>query len=389
MAGLAGTMLADFEFRPGPRLAVGPGRLAELGRLVRELGGSRVLLTSDRGVIEAGHVAAATESLADATIEPLIFSTFGENPSSAEVEEGTAVARDFAPDLLVGLGGGSSMDMAKGINFLLSCGGRMQDYKGRGTATGPLLPSIGVPTTAGTGSETQSFALITDSDTGLKMACGDPAAGFRVAILDVNLTLTQPRSLVAIGGIDAVAHAVESAVCLAATPASRLFSREAWRLLATHLPTVLGPDTSIEARAAVQWAAALAGLAIENSMLGAAHALANPLTAAYGLTHGRAVGLLLPHVVRFNAPVVGSLYADLLAAAGDGSVSPSAAGDSLAARLTAMLVTGDLPVSLASAGIPAADVETLAAAAAEQWTAGFNPRRVTPTDLARLYEAAA
>ncbi len=388
MACLGGTMLADFEYRPGPRLVIGPGRLSELGRLVRELGGSRVLLTSDRGVIEAGHVAAAAESLADAGVEQLVFSAFGENPTSAEVEEGTAFARDFAPDLLVGLGGGSSMDMAKGINFLLSCGGRMQVYKGRGTATGPLLPSIGVPTTAGTGSETQSFALITDSDTGLKMACGDPRAAFRVAILDVNLTLTQPRSLVAIGGIDAVSHAVESHVCLAATPASRVYSREAWRLLATHLPTVLGPDTSIEARAAVQWAAALAGLAIENSMLGAAHALANPLTATYGLTHGRAVGLLLPHVVRFNAPVVGSLYADLLAAAGEGGTDPSAAGESLAVRLTSLLVVGDLPVDLAAAGIPAADVETLAAAAAEQWTARFNPRAVAATDLARLYEAA-
>ncbi len=389
MACLAGTMLADFECRPGPRLVVGPGRLSELGRLVRELGGSRVLLTSDQGVVEAGHVAAAAEALANAGIEPLVFSAFGENPSSTEVEEGTAFARDFAPDLLVGLGGGSSMDMAKGINFLLSCGGRMQDYKGRGTATGPLLPSIGVPTTAGTGSETQSFALITDADTGLKMACGDPRAAFRVAILDVNLTLTQPRSLVAIGGIDAVAHAVESHVCLAATPASRVYSREAWRLLSTHLPTVLGPDTSIKARAAVQWAAALAGLAIENSMLGAAHALANPLTATYGLTHGRAVGLLLPHVVRFNAAIVGDLYADLLAAVGNGGLSPSAAGESLATQLTALLVAGDLPVNLAAAGIPAADVETLAAAAAEQWTARFNPRPVAAMDLARLYEAAA
>ena len=346
-----------------------------------------MLLASDRGVIEAGHVAAAEESLAEAGLSAVVFSSFGENPTSTEVEAGTEVARRFAPDLLVGLGGGSSMDMAKGINFLLSCGGRMQDYKGRGTATAPLLPSIGVPTTAGTGSETQSFALITDADTGMKMACGDPAAAFRVAILDVNLTLTQPRPLVAIGGIDAVTHAVESHVSLAATPASRMLSREAWRLLATHLPTVLGADCSIEARAAVQWAAALAGLAIENSMLGAAHALANPLTAAHGLTHGRAVGLLLPHVVRFNAPDVGGLYADLLAAAGCPS-SAADAGETLADRVTGLLVAGDLPTTLQAAGIPAPATRPLAEAAAGQWTAGFNPRRVTATDLAALYEAA-
>lgn len=380
--------LSDFEFRSGPRLIVGPGRLAELGGLVRELGGRRVLLTSDRGVIEAGHAAAAEESLAEAGVACEVFSAFGENPSSTEVEAGAAIARGFAPDLLVGLGGGSSMDMAKGINFLVSCGGRMQDYKGRGTATGPMLPSIGVPTTAGTGSETQSFALITDADTGMKMACGDPRAAFRAAILDVNLTLTQPRSLVAIGGIDAVAHAVESHVSLAATPASRIFSREAWRLLAAHLPTVLGTDCSIEARAAVQWAAALAGLAIEHSMLGAAHALANPLTASHGLTHGRAVGLMLPHVVRFNAPAVGDLYADLLAAAGSPADAGASAGESLAERLAVLLRAGNLPATLTDAGILDPELPLLADAAAAQWTARFNPRAVSANDLAALYEAA-
>ena len=155
--------LPEFELHLGPRLVVGPGTLSQLGGLVRELGGSRVLLVSDRGVIGAGHVEAAVEVLEEAGVASLVFSDFNENPSSHEVDAGTAVAREFRPDLLIGLGGGSSMDCAKGINFLLSCGGRMQDYKGRRTATAPLLPSIGVPTTTGTGSETQSFALITDA----------------------------------------------------------------------------------------------------------------------------------------------------------------------------------------------------------------------------------
>jgi alcohol dehydrogenase len=221
----------------------------------------------------------------------------------------------------------------------------------------------------------------------MKMACGDPAAAFRVAILDVNLTLTQPPSLVAIGGIDAIAHAVESHVSLAATPASRLFSRESWRLLATHLPTIFGEDGSVEARAAVQWAAALAGLAIENSMLGAAHALANPLTASHGLTHGRAVGLMLPHVVRFNAPVAGPGYAELLAAVGRPSGVDEAA-DALAEHVRQLLAAGRLAPTLAAAGITTAAVGSLATAAAEQWTARFNPRPVTAADLAALYEAA-
>ena len=376
-----------FGFLAATRLVVGPGTIARLGDLARELGGTRVLVTSDHGIMAAGHTASGIESLQAAGITTEVFSTFTENPSSAEVEAGTAVARKFRPDLLVGLGGGSSMDCAKGINFLLSCGGKMQDYRGRGTATGSMLPSIAVPTTAGTGSETQSFAVITDSVSGIKMACGDPRAAFRVAILDVNLTLTQPALLAALTGIDALSHAVESQVCTAATPASRTFSREAWRLLAAHLPGIVIDGGTIAARSAVQFGASLAGLAIEHSMLGAAHALANPLTAAHHLTHGQAVGVMLPHVVRFNGSVCGRAYAELLT---DIAISATAdeAGATLADWLTGLLAAAQLKTSLRACGIDAADVPALAAAAATQWTAGFNPRAVTAVDLADLYEAA-
>lgn len=376
-----------FGFQAATRLVVGPGTIARLGELARELGGTRALVTSDHGIMAAGHTTAGIESLQAAGITSEVFSAFTENPSSAEVEAGAAVARGFRPDLLVGLGGGSSMDCAKGINFLLSCGGKMQDYRGRGTATGPMLPSIAVPTTAGTGSETQSFAVITDSESGMKMACGDPRAAFRVAILDVNLTLTQPAVLAALTGIDALSHAVESQVCTAATPASRTFSREAWRLLAANLPGIVIDGGTVAARSAVQFGASLAGLAIEHSMLGAAHALANPLTAAHHVTHGQAVGVMLPHVVRFNGPVCGGAYAELLT---DVAISATAdeAGATLADWLTGLLAAAQLKTSLRACGIDAADVPALAAAAATQWTAGFNPRAVTAADLADLYEAA-
>jgi alcohol dehydrogenase len=377
---------AAFDYRGGPRLVVGAGSLARLGSLARELGGTRALVASDPGIVAAGHAAAGVAALAAAGLEAAVFSAFGENPTEAQIAAGAAVALDFRPDLLVGLGGGSSMDCAKGINFLVSCGGRMRDYVGRGTATGPLLPSIAVPTTAGTGSETQSFTLVTHDDTGLKMACGDPRAAFRVAILDVELTLTQPAAVAAATGVDAVAHAVESHVSRAATPASRLFSREAWRLLATHVPPVLAGGGTLADRSAVQFGAALAGLAIENSMLGAAHALANPLTAAHGIVHGQAVGLALPHVVRFNAPACGPAYAELLAAIG-AAAAPAAAGERLAAWLDGLLATAGFPSTLARFGIAAPDVPALAAAAARQWTGGFNPRPVTATEFAALYEA--
>jgi len=375
-----------FEFRPGPRLVIGDGTLGRLGHLARELGATRALITSDPGIVAAGHAAAGMAALAAAGVEAEVFSGFGENPTTSDVEAGTAMARGFRPDLLIGLGGGSSMDCAKGINFLLSCGGRMRDYKGRGTATGPMLPSLAVPTTAGTGSETQSFALITDAETGIKMACGDPRAAFRIALLDVKLTLTQPARVAALTGVDAVAHAVESLVSIAATPASRMLSHEAWRLLARNLPRVLAAGDDIEARAAVQLGAAWAGLAIENAMLGAAHALANPLTAAHGVVHGQAVGLALPHVVRLNGRDCGPAYAALLADIGI-TACPNDAGTQLAAWLDDLLATAGLARSLTGLGIGSCDGPALAAAALAQWTAGFNPRPVTAGDLAALYEA--
>ena len=290
-----------FEFRAATRLVVGRGATARLGALAAELGCRRALVVSDPGIERAGHTAIAVGALERGGLAVTTFTGVGENPTTDHVAAGVEAARRFRPDLLVAVGGGSSMDCAKGINFVHSCGGRMHDYHGRGKATGPMLPSIGVPTTAGTGSETQSFALVSDAETHVKMACGDPRAAFRVAVLDVLLTLTQPPRVTALTGIDALSHAVESHVSRAATPASRVFSREAFRLLAAGLPRVFADPADIAARETVQLGAAWAGMAIENSMLGAAHALANPLTARHDVVHGQAVALMLPHVVRFNA----------------------------------------------------------------------------------------
>ena len=160
---------------------------------------------------------------------------------------------------------------------------------------------IGIPTTAGTGSEAQSYAVISDAATHMKMACGDPSAAVRVAVLDPELTLTAPRHVTAMAGFDAIAHAVETAVTIRRTPLSDTFSHRAWQLLSEAFERVLLHPADIEARSAMQLGAHFAGMAIEQSMLGAAHACANPLTARYNLTHGLTLAILLPHVVRWNA----------------------------------------------------------------------------------------
>src|SRR6516225_8924610 len=164
------SMLPSFDYQPLGRVLFETGALARLGAVARELGGSRALLVTDPGLEKAGHPQRAVASLRDAGLHVAVFDGVEENPTTRHVGDGLQVARAERIDLLVAVGGGSAMDCAKGINFLLTNGGSMADYKGTGRATKPMLASVGVPTTAGTGSEAQSFALIADEKTHLKMA---------------------------------------------------------------------------------------------------------------------------------------------------------------------------------------------------------------------------
>jgi alcohol dehydrogenase len=380
--------LAAFDHQPITRLVYGPGSLRRLGELTRECGGKRVLLVTDPGLEAAGHPQRALASLREANLEVFVFDGVEENPTTRHVEACVAAARAARIDFLVAVGGGSSMDCAKGTNFLLTNGGQMADYKGFGKASKPMLPSITVPTTAGTGSEAQSYALIADEQTHLKMACGDRKAAFRVAILDPEVTVSQPPKVTAVTGIDALAHAVESYVCTRRSPLSQMYARTAWRLLEPNLEVVLRDPTNLKARGAMQLGANFAGSAIENSMLGACHACANPLTAHYGLTHGVAIGILLPHVIRFNAPAVGPLYADLAREAVRVNGNDQVAAEALAQRLGELTAAAGLPPTLTACGVSPTILPLLAEEAAEQWTGKFNPRPVTEADLLKLYEAA-
>ena len=378
------------QYASPTRIEFGAGRLRELGSFAQELEVRRVLVTSDAGVIAAGHTQRGIDSLKDAGLEALLFDGVQENPTTEHVQAGLKLTEEFQPELIVGLGGGSSMDCAKGINFLYSCGGKMQDYWGVGKADAryEFLPMIAVPTTAGTGSEAQSFALISDAQTHMKMACGDKRAAFRIAVLDPELTLTQPPQVAALAGFDALSHAVETFVTKARTEISCRFSQEAWLELAPNYLEVLQNPENIEARAHMQLGACCAGVAIENSMLGAAHALANPLTAEYDVVHGEAVALMLPHVVRFNGRECENLYREFVAVAADLPQCPQGGSAELADFLAEVASAAGLPVRLKERDIDRDRLPQLAEAAARQWTASFNPLEVTADDLLKLYECA-
>ena len=375
--------MIPFDFQPRTRIVFGPDKVEQLGSLAGEMGARRALVVSDPGIVSAGHTQRGIDALTNAGIEAFLFSDVHENPSTDDVDRGLKFAARHEPELIVGLGGGSSMDCAKGINFVYTNGGTMHDYWGVGKALKEMLPMIAVPTTAGTGSETQSFALISDAKTHVKMACGDKKASFRAAILDPTLTVTQPDKVTALTGIDAIAHAIETYVTKPRNSVSLSFSREAWRLLAKNFATVLQDPSDLVARGEMQLGACFAGMAIENSMLGAAHALANPLTATYGVVHGQAVGLMLPHVIRFNGQEFGAWYKELA------SVSEGASDvNSLADLVTSLLKESGLSTTLSELGVDRDSLSNLAEAAEKQWTGNFNPRPVNSASLLQIYEMA-
>jgi alcohol dehydrogenase len=383
---------AAFDYQGRTRIVYGVHTAGQIGELARGLGGHKVLLVTDPGIMAAGHAPRIQKHLEADGLTVVLFPQVEENPTTRVVDECVALAKESKIDLIVAVGGGSSMDAAKGCNFILTNGGQMKDYWGVGKATKPMLPLIAIPTTAGTGSECQSFALIADEHTHQKMACGDPKAAARVAILDPSLTVSQPRLVTQCTGIDALSHAIETAVTSKRNPMSWLFSRESFQMIVHNLPEVLQDPNNMEARAQMLLGAAYAGTAIENSMLGAAHSCANPLTAHYGIIHGRAVGMMLPHIVRFNAHVseVGEQYALLMKTTGlsKWSVTPAEAVESLVEKLGDLLDLASIPRRLSDYGIHKTDVAMLAQEAARQWTAQFNPRPVTVHDFQAIYTRA-
>src|ERR1041384_6121566 len=258
------SQLPSFDSQPRTRLVFGVNCSKRIGELARELGARRVLVVTDPGIVTAGHAHRVEHALQAAGLGVVIYDQVRENPTTRDVDLCAAVARQAGIDTLVGLGGGSSMDTAKGCNFILTNGGRMHDYWGVDKARHPMLPFIAIPTTAGTGSECQSAALIADEQTHQKMACLDAKVAARIALLDPALTLSHPPRVTAGTGIDAVAHAVETAVTRARNALSLMYSHEAFKLCVPALPRVMQHPRDLEARGQMLLGAAFAGMAIEN-----------------------------------------------------------------------------------------------------------------------------
>ena len=371
-------------------LEFGAGCSQRVGAFAKTLG-SRVLVVTDPGIMAAGHPQKILDSLQQSGMKTFLYDGSVENPSDSSVQECAFKAKSMGVDLSIGVGGGSSLDTAKGANFILTNDGSMKDYWGVGKAKNTLLPMIAIPTTAGTGSECQSYALISDDQTKRKMACGDPSALPKITLLDPELTLSLPMPVCTATAMDALAHTLESAVCTKRNESSDYHAKRGFSLLVKNMEQVWQCPDDLDARGAVLLGAAHAGAAIERSMLGAAHALANPLTAKKGVIHGHAVSLTLPAVMVYNREDSAScnIYAELAKVAGidkSGS-SDNHAFDQLLSTVIRLRKTAGLPEQLDTVGVQDLDIEELAKDASEQWTATFNPRKVDAPELLRIYHS--
>lgn len=373
---------------PTQNIIFGNGTSNRVGKIAKKFG-QHALLVTDSGLSSVGHPQKIQKILEAANLKVTLFDESIENPTESSVQSCVQVAERSEVDLIIGLGGGSSMDTAKGCNFILSNGGKMSDFWGVDKATRPMYPLIAIPTTAGTGSECQSFALISNDISHMKMACGDKKALPRVTLLDPELTLSQPNSVTACTGVDALSHALESMVTSKRNKKSHHHAQLAFQLIQEFLPLVLKDPKDLNSRGQVLLGASHAGAAIERSMLGAAHSMANPLTANRGIVHGVAVGIVLPEVMKFNKIDLGtnSIYAELARDSGLASMDcpDEEASGLLIEKVYSILKLAKIPSFLNDLGFSPSDIPSLALGASEQWTANFNPRPVSRDDFESIY----
>ena len=380
--------MTPFSFTTVKTVISESGSSARLGEIAAGLGITRALIVTDPGIVKFGLLEPALASLQAANIPVTIYSDVVADPPEAKVLDSLQLARDAGIDGVIGLGGGSSMDVAKVIALLTNSRQSLPEVYGVGNAKGTRLPLIQVPTTAGTGSEVTPIAIITTGET-TKTGIVSPLLYADVALLDADLTLGLPPAVTAATGIDAMVHAIEAYTSkIRKNPYSDVLAREALRLLAANLVTVVEDGQNREARQAVLFGAMLAGQAFANAPVAAVHALAYPLGGHCHISHGLSNSLVLPAVLRFNLPAAAPLYAELM-----NVLEPEAEGTEaeLAAAfveaMTAQITAVGLPVRLRDLNVPEADLPMLARdAMAQQRLLVNNPRDVSEADALAIYQ---
>jgi len=351
---------------------------------------TKALVVTDAVLNQIGLVAQITKKLEDRQISYAVYDGTQPNPTIQNVEEGLQVLTDESCDLILSVGGGSPHDCAKGIALVATNGGKITDYEGINKATQPPFPLVAINTTAGTASEMTMFSVITDEARQLKMAIVDQKVTPLISVNDPNLMLAMPSSLTAATGMDALTHAIEAYVSVAANPITDTVALKAIEMITRYLPKCVSDGEDVEAREQMAYAQFMAGMAFNNALLGYVHAMAHQLGAIYHLPHGVCNAVLLPHVQRFNASTHPTKFVDIAKAMGK-DVSGLRIEEAAMSAIDAMQELSSeigIPATLSELGVKSEDIETLAKSALEDVCCMTNPRQASQSEIEAIFTSA-
>lgn len=381
--------MKDFSFSIPQNIKAGAGSIKLLPELAGELGKKKGFIISGPHLNKIGMVEKCQKALLEAGIECDSFTETEANPSTDTVEKAADKFRECGADFIVAFGGGSPIDVAKAVAVVVTYGGKITEYEGAGKVKGPVVPIIAIPTTAGTGSEVTAFSVITDHERNYKLTVVSNYLLPTYAIIDPDLIKTVPAGTAAACGIDAMVHALEAYVSLAASPFSNIFAREALKLIGGNIRDYVADRINSKACEAMMVGSLFAGIAFSHARLGDVHAMSHPVSAFFDVPHGVANAILLPTVVEFNMNEAADKYYFIYNAIAKKPIEPAEfTPDMLSPEIRVLNHELGIPGSLSEVGVQCDKFDAMADDAMKSGNIFVNPRKTTKNDILDLYNQA-
>lgn len=379
--------MEEFGFSIPQNIVFGNGSLRKLPELAEKLGKKKGFIISGPHLNKIGMVQKCKEALLSKGIESEAFTETEGNPSTTTVDKATMQFKSCGADFIVAFGGGSPLDVAKAVAVLATFGGKITDYEGGGKVNGPVVPMIAIPTTAGTGSEVTSFSVITDHERNYKLTVSSNYLLPAYAILDPELIYSVPANTAAACGVDAMVHALESYISLAASPFSEMFSLKALELIGKNIRCYVANRSNKDAADAMMLGSLFAGIAFSHARLGDVHAMSHPVSAYFDVPHGMANAIILPEVVAFNSLADNGKYYEIYKCVSKSPVDKSIfVPEMLVDEL--MLINAELgiPATLGEVGVEEKYFDAMADDAMKSGNINVNPRTTTKADILKMYK---
>ena len=378
----------NFEFVLPTKIIFGEGTIKQLPDAVRNMGHEKPLIVTDKGLIAAGLVSKITEVLDDAGIGYAIFDGIQPNPRDTTVQDAAAFAKENDIDMMIAIGGGSSMDTAKAIGIILTEGGIINDYEGLDVVTKPITDLIAIPTTVGTGSEVTFWSVITDTKRHFKMSVGSPLIAAKLAIVDPDLVETLPPSIIAATGMDALTHAIEGYTCRLSEPITDACGIYAIRMIGENIRAAVYED-SAEARGKMLLGSLIAGICFGNSDIAGVHCMGEAMGGLYDMPHGISMAIMLPHVMEYNYVACIDKFVNIAKALGENVDGLSKRDAAHKAVEAVFKLNEDLEIpTFSQSGAKAEDIDELAERSAVNVSVDSNPRKADAAAFRRIFENA-